>query len=105
MTFEDYWETISSKIGDSAKLVTKAMLEQGWNAALERCDIPTAEEFKRQFEPQIEPLAFHTYSTETIYHFNCYSCKKWWSISEFAIEIGIEISCPHCHAKARLTRI
>ena len=37
----------------------------------------------------------HTYSIETLYYFDCCSCKGWWSIRDFK-NTGATIACPHC---------
>lgn len=41
---------------------------------------------------------YHMFSIEILYHFNCLSCKKWWSIADYKkqLYIYIYITCPHC---------
>lgn len=33
---------------------------------------------------------------EHLYHFNCYACNKWWSMSDKAYSVGLTVYCPHC---------
>jgi hypothetical protein len=35
---------------------------------------------------------FHGYSVETLYHFQCGTCKGWWSINK----LPQNLTCPHC---------
>jgi len=44
----------------------------------------------------------HTYSIETLYHFNCGVCSKWWSIGDFKMPEDKIIICPHCGDKNKL---
>ena len=48
----------------------------------------------------------HTYSTETLWHFNCGHCKKWWSIGDHQISgvrvHGETLTCPHCGTVGQL---
>lgn len=47
----------------------------------------------------------HTYSTETLFHFNCGICKKWWSVADFdASKKPLRITCPHCSHKSRISK-
>ena len=42
----------------------------------------------------------HKYCTETIYHFSCGKCEKWWSVSDWKI---VDVaSCPHCGTLANV---
>jgi rRNA maturation endonuclease Nob1 len=36
----------------------------------------------------------HQVSQETIYHFSCHNCNKWWSIGDW--DKTDKIICPHC---------
>ncbi len=38
------------------------------------------------------------YSIETLYHFHCEVCTKWWSIGDHQIDPyhPLEMTCPHC---------
>ena len=48
----------------------------------------------------------HKYSKETLYHFNCGKCDKWWSIADYHLlsnnvpkkeeMVPNSIICPHC---------
>jgi DNA-directed RNA polymerase subunit RPC12/RpoP len=40
----------------------------------------------------------HTYAVETLYHFKCSKCEKWWSISNWTPKDAI--NCPECGLKA-----
>ena len=43
----------------------------------------------------------HTYSIEVLWHFNCWKCCRWFSISEFHHEIKLDtVTCPWCGTKA-----
>lgn len=44
-----------------------------------------------------------TYSVETLYHFSCGECKKWWSIGDHQMNIGKALTCPHCGKQQALT--
>lgn len=35
-------------------------------------------------------------SLELLYHYNCDTCKKWWTIADFVVKPGHQIFCPHC---------
>jgi hypothetical protein len=35
-------------------------------------------------------------SLESLYHFNCDRCRKWWSCADIKPVIGAEMHCPHC---------
>jgi hypothetical protein len=35
----------------------------------------------------------HKLSVETLYHYSCPSCKKWWSIGDIKLD---KAYCPHC---------
>lgn len=43
------------------------------------------------------------YTTETLWHFSCGECKKWWSIGDHQIsnvrKHGETMTCPHCGVK------
>ena len=41
-----------------------------------------------------------TYSVETLYHFSCQCCEKWWSISNF--EFRRIITCPYCGSRSSI---
>ena len=44
----------------------------------------------------------HKYSKETLYHFNCGKCNKWWSIADYhllSINESTSVTCPHCSFK------
>jgi C4-type Zn-finger protein len=51
----------------------------------------------------------HKYSKETLYHFNCGKCNKWWSIADYHLFsnnvpkseqiVPNLIICPHCGHK------
>jgi hypothetical protein len=36
-----------------------------------------------------------TYSVETLYHFRCGMCARWWTIGDWARDIN-HMNCPHC---------
>ena len=36
-----------------------------------------------------------TYSVETLYHFQCDRCSKWWTIGDWD-ESADSMCCPHC---------
>jgi len=49
----------------------------------------------------------HSYTVETLYHFNCGVCQNWWSYAvtptiireaDLQIPTNIEYYCPHCGA-------
>ena len=40
----------------------------------------------------------HKYSKETLYHFNCGMCSKWWSIGDWTP--SALLTCPHCSTRA-----
>jgi len=46
------------------------------------------------------------YSVETLWHFNCGECHKWWSIGDHQIgNVRLHdetLTCPHCGVKQRL---
>lgn len=44
----------------------------------------------------------HTYSIETLYHFNCGFGTKWWSIGDFDITKKNTIICPYCGEECEL---
>ena len=35
-------------------------------------------------------------SLEHLYHFQCDSCHKWWTVGDIEPSIGQQIFCPHC---------
>jgi len=37
-----------------------------------------------------------TYTIETLYHFSCEKCKKWWSIGDPFWASYKTMTCPHC---------
>jgi hypothetical protein len=42
----------------------------------------------------VERTVRHKYSIETLYHFQCGHCKKWWTIGDWTpVDILI---CPNC---------
>lgn len=45
----------------------------------------------------------HKYSIETLYHFRCTDCDKWWSIGDF--KPCKHLICPHCGRVGRLEEI
>ncbi len=57
----------------------------------------------------------HKYSKETLYHFNCGKCKKWWSIADHHLfynntpknkeMVPKAITCPHCEHKEELEEV
>ena len=49
----------------------------------------------------------HKFSKETLHHFNCGKCNKWWSIADYHLIYDKEIPpkviiCPHCEHKEEL---
>lgn len=42
-------------------------------------------------------------SKETLTHFNCSSCKKWWSIGDFP-KTKKTIFCPWCGVKLKVEK-
>ncbi len=45
------------------------------------------------------------YSTETLYHFNCDECGRWWSVGDHQISVGCEtMTCPHCGIEQRVEK-
>jgi hypothetical protein len=42
----------------------------------------------------------HKYSIETLWHFNCSCCGKWWSIGDYQLCEKSKITCPHCGTEA-----
>ena len=52
------------------------------------------------------------YTVETLYHFSCDKCKKWWSIADFAYWLLPhkahhslkKLTCPHCGFKSKLKK-
>jgi hypothetical protein len=36
------------------------------------------------------------YSVEKLVHFNCDSCKKWWTVADAPIEVKKVWTCPWC---------
>ena len=57
----------------------------------------------------------HKYSKETLYHFNCGKCDKWWSIADYHLlsnnvpkkeeMVPNYIICPHCGYKGELIEV
>lgn len=43
----------------------------------------------------------HKYSVEKLFHFLCYNCHKWWTISEW--EPTTVICCPQCNARGEVS--
>lgn len=43
----------------------------------------------------------HTYSVETLIHFSCGQCRKWWSIASLPVtQVAVnEWSCPECGSR------
>lgn len=37
----------------------------------------------------------HTYSVETLYHYCCCFCSRWWSIADI-VPTSEKMCCPHC---------
>jgi hypothetical protein len=33
---------------------------------------------------------------EHLYHYNCQSCKRWWTVADIPPAIGGSFTCPHC---------
>ena len=33
---------------------------------------------------------------EQLYHYNCDSCQRWWSVSDISPQIGRQVHCVHC---------
>lgn len=46
----------------------------------------------------------HVYTIERLYHFLCYNCNKWWSISDFNIVKKDRVYCPHCGVSAEILK-
>ena len=42
----------------------------------------------------------HRVSIETLYHYSCWKCSKWWSIGDHQGRITAAITCPHCGTQA-----
>lgn len=51
----------------------------------------------------VERLVRHLYSIETIYHFRCCICNKWWSIADYCL-VDYMI-CPHCGYKSKIEEL
>lgn len=73
---------------------------------LKRMSETTPEQARERYQKVIDELNIEyvrdavqrpiTYSIETLYHFECHACDKWWSIGDYPmIEID-QIICPHC---------
>ena len=45
-----------------------------------------------------------TYTIETLYHFSCEKCKKWWSIGDPFWSSYKTMTCPHCGEESKLER-
>ena len=45
-----------------------------------------------------------TYTIETLYHFSCEKCKKWWSIGDPFWASYKTMTCPHCGKESKLER-
>jgi phage FluMu protein Com len=45
----------------------------------------------------------HKLSIETLHHFSCHKCKKWWSIADW--QPVKTIFCPHCGVLATVESI
>ena len=42
------------------------------------------------------------YSMESLYHFSCGACRKWWSVGD-AIKVESTLHhCPHCGAQQHM---
>jgi len=60
-------------------------------------------------------LVKHKYSKETLYHFNCGECSKWWSIADYHFfskdvpknkeKVPNLLICPHCGYKEGIKEI
>ena len=48
----------------------------------------------------------HRFSKETLYHFNCGKCNKWWTISDHhLLAKDNKLTCPHCGYKETIKEI
>ena len=47
-----------------------------------------------------KPTVVGNVSTETLYHFNCSSCGRWWSIGDFRMDDNV--FCVHCGEEYRV---
>ena len=59
-------------------------------------------------KPKQKKQVKHKYSKETLYHFNCGECNKWWSIADyhfFSKEVLSLVICPHCGHKEEVKEI
>lgn len=56
----------------------------------------TVEPIKREITKEEHNKAFHTFSKEILYHFNCCACSKWWSIGDFDEKKYKDLRCPYC---------
>lgn len=43
----------------------------------------------------------HNYTTETLYHYKCCICKRWWSVGDHQNPNEAQ-GCPHCGAWAEV---
>lgn len=44
------------------------------------------------------PPATHTVSVETIAHYRCGTCNRWWSVANYGV--ARRMTCPHCGTDA-----
>jgi len=63
------------------------------------------EMLKTHHLPNSRKMKAHRYSIETIHHFRCVECDKWWSIADFKRELRHLIFCPRCGTIGTLKEI
>lgn len=48
-----------------------------------------------------------TFSIEKLYHFRCWSCRKWWTVSDvfFDPENEVLVTCPMCNERQEFKQV